>query len=324
VKRKLQIFVSSTFTDLREERQAAVAAILKSGHIPAGMELFNSGDRSQLETIKKWIDQSDAYMLILGGRYGSIEPNTGISYTELEYDYAVEQQKPLFSVVIEDEEIKRRVKAHGVDVIERKNQPSLDLFRQKVLSNISSFFTDTKDIKLCIYESLSDIATENPLKGWVSAAELEDTKFLHAQISELKKENEELKKLPSGNRNSQDAPKNGQNNNMQDQNISDMIDTLEAVELEIPSQHSFNGSNKASLLDIFIFYKDTLINGVINRSGVSELQQFLYFNVSPKLMVHGLMENHAIAGVVYRRSQVTKAGMNLLAEIDRRKRKTAP
>jgi uncharacterized protein DUF4062 len=84
LRRKLQVFVSSTFTDLIEERQAAVAAILKAGHIPAGMELFIAGDKSQMQTIERWIDESDVYMLILGGRYGSVEPSSGISYTELE------------------------------------------------------------------------------------------------------------------------------------------------------------------------------------------------------------------------------------------------
>lgn len=67
--KKLQVFVSSTYTDLIEERQAAVEAILDAGHIPAGMELFKAGNESQLKTIYKWIDQSDVYMLILGGRY---------------------------------------------------------------------------------------------------------------------------------------------------------------------------------------------------------------------------------------------------------------
>ncbi|MGA2178213.1 MAG: DUF4062 domain-containing protein [Verrucomicrobiota bacterium] len=59
MQKKLQIFVSSTFTDLIDERQAAVAAILKAGHIPAGMELFIAGDRTQMETIQLWIEASD-------------------------------------------------------------------------------------------------------------------------------------------------------------------------------------------------------------------------------------------------------------------------
>ena len=62
--RKLQVFVSSTYEDLKEERQAAVQAILNAGHIPAGMELFASGDQSQIEVIKKWIRESDIYTLM--------------------------------------------------------------------------------------------------------------------------------------------------------------------------------------------------------------------------------------------------------------------
>ncbi len=77
IRKRLQVFVSSTFSDLRHERQAAVEAILTAGHIPAGMELFAAGDESQMEVIKQWIDESDVYLLILAGRYGSIEQKSG-------------------------------------------------------------------------------------------------------------------------------------------------------------------------------------------------------------------------------------------------------
>jgi hypothetical protein len=71
--------------------------------MPAGMELFTAGNKSQWEVIQRWITDSDIYMLILGGRYGSVEPNSGLSYTELEYDFAVNSGKPFFAIVIEDE-----------------------------------------------------------------------------------------------------------------------------------------------------------------------------------------------------------------------------
>src|SRR5260370_42160822 len=70
--RKFQVFVSSTYNDMQAERQAAVQAILTAGHIPAGMELFAAGDKSQLDTIRRVIDQADVFMLFLGGRYSSI------------------------------------------------------------------------------------------------------------------------------------------------------------------------------------------------------------------------------------------------------------
>src|SRR5437763_14698654 len=111
--KRLQVFISSTYTDLKDERQAAVSAVLKAGHIPAGMELFAAGDESQMQTIKRWIDESDIFMLILGGRYGSIEPNTSLSYMELEYDYAVETGKPFFAVVIEEVALDQKVRSRG-------------------------------------------------------------------------------------------------------------------------------------------------------------------------------------------------------------------
>jgi hypothetical protein len=115
MKKRLQVFISSTYTDLIEERQAAVEAILSAGHIPAGMELFKSGNETQLDTIKRWIDESDVYMLIFGGRYGSIEPRSGKSYTHVEYEYALEQGKPLFAVVIRDEALKSKSEKLGYD-----------------------------------------------------------------------------------------------------------------------------------------------------------------------------------------------------------------
>nr|WP_310602985.1 DUF4062 domain-containing protein [Anaerosporobacter sp.] len=61
MEKKLQVFISSTYVDLKEERQEAVQAVLEAGHIPAGMELFRAGNDSQLDVVKKWIEQSDIY-----------------------------------------------------------------------------------------------------------------------------------------------------------------------------------------------------------------------------------------------------------------------
>ena len=105
--KKLQVFISSTYTDLIEERQKAVEAVLDAGHIPAGMELFKAG-KTQMETIKKWIDESDVYCLILGGRYGSVEEESQRSYTQLEYEYAAANHKPLFTIVLDDGIIYRK------------------------------------------------------------------------------------------------------------------------------------------------------------------------------------------------------------------------
>lgn len=193
-RKKLQIFISSTFTDLQDERQAAVEAILKAGHIPAGMELFTASNKSQWEIIKKWIDESDVYMLILGGRYGSIETTSGLSYTHLEYEYAQSKNKPLFAVVIKESALERRKSSD----IEKENPEKLKEFRSLVLSNMSAFFTDSKDIKLAVHESLGDIIQDYDLVGWIRGNSqnnqiADELIILNEENRRLRKENEQLK-----------------------------------------------------------------------------------------------------------------------------------
>ena len=247
MKRKLQIFVSSTFTDLIPERQAAVSSILKSGHIPAGMELFTSGDKSQMDTIKKWIDESDVYMLILGGRYGSIEPISGISYTELEYNYAIEQGKALFAVVITDASLEAKIKSNGTAFLEKENPQALKLFRTKVLSYISSFFDDEKDIRLSVHESLSDFSSSRDLKGWIQADELVDTKPLFEEIKKLSDENNRLKdtltELEKKSKLSQPS---------QNDDFDETYEILNSIDIKIPASINKGVDSSSTLSSIFI------------------------------------------------------------------------
>jgi Domain of unknown function (DUF4062) len=188
MKKKLQIFISSTYIDMKDERQSAVEAILKSGNIPAGMELFTAGNESQLQTIIRWIDESDIYVLLLGGRYGSIENSTGLSYTEVEYDYAVSQKKPYFAIVITEEAIDLKLRRIGKDAIESEEPAKHKEFRAKVLSNISSFYSETKDIKLAIHETLQDFKERYNFSGWVSGKNIEDTEILLDENRKLRLE----------------------------------------------------------------------------------------------------------------------------------------
>lgn len=204
--KKLQIFVSSTYTDLKEERQAAVEAILSSGHIPAGMELFAAGDESQMNVIKRWIDESDVYLLILGGRYGSLEKQTNKSYTNLEYEYALNLKKPLFSIVINPEALEKKVKQIGSSVLEQQNPKEYKEFKDQVLTNLVKFWDDKKDIKIAIHETLSEFSYRKELIGWIRGDNAINTGELAEQIARLTKENSELREALSirgeGNKNS--------------------------------------------------------------------------------------------------------------------------
>lgn len=315
MKKKLQVFISSTFSDLQEERQAAVSAILKAGHIPAGMELFTAGDRSQMDTIKEWIDESDVYMLILGGRYGSIEKTSGISYTELEYDYAQEQGKPAFAVVITEQALEAKIRAKGTDFGEKENPKELALFREKVLSNISSFFDDYKDIKLCVHESLADFASKRELKGWVSGEEVIDTRPLFEEIKKLSEENKILREtIQQSERHASAIAKQDTSK----EKFIELSDLLDGINIKIPSNLANGKETTQSLLHLFYGNRDTLINGVTNAANASAAESFLYHNVCPKLQVHGLVTNEKVPSVRYRRSFVSAAGNAFLAEMQRK------
>jgi hypothetical protein len=316
LKKKLQVFVSSTYEDLKFDRQAAVSAILKAGHIPAGMELFTSGDKSQMDTIRRWIDESDVYMLILGGRYGSVEPATGVSYTELEYDYAVEQEKPLFAVVIDEDTLELRVRESGTHLMEKENPQLLKDFRTKVLSNISSFFSDDKDIKLCVYESLSDFASSRDLKGWVSSDEVANSQPLIDEIARLHEENDRLKQLLSSAEQKISKPLSKSNTT---EDFNELIAVLEAMTVKVPAKVTGSEEQIDTLLNIFLHRKEMLITGVTNKMVSSDMMTFLYFNICPKLQIHGLVLNEKVASVQWRRFAITQKGTQLLAYIDKQK-----
>ena len=97
VKKKYQFFISSTYEDLKEERKKLFWAVLKKKYIPVGMELFGAVDEEQMTYIKRLIDDCDCFVVLLGGRYGSVD-GEGISYTEREYDYAVQQEKKVIAL----------------------------------------------------------------------------------------------------------------------------------------------------------------------------------------------------------------------------------
>lgn len=194
---------------MKAERQAAVAAVLAAGHIPAGMELFTAGDKGQVDTIKNWIRESDVFMLILGGRYGSIEPDSQKSYIHLEYEYAAKQKKPLFAIVMDDHAMEEKVKREGRAVLEQANYGKFVDFRNMVKNKIVRFFRDEKDIRLAILEKLNEMSKLHHPGGWIRAEEVDALKAQNDQLNDQIKDYsrgelilglhfEELSKMVSG------------------------------------------------------------------------------------------------------------------------------
>ena len=93
---KPNIFISSTVKDLPNEREAAKRAVEKLPANPIMSEFtMNTVNKPSVNACIDEVKKADFYILILGGRYGR-ELENGISITELEYDIAYKENKPIF------------------------------------------------------------------------------------------------------------------------------------------------------------------------------------------------------------------------------------
>lgn len=307
-KKKLQIFISSTFKDLEEERQAAVEAILGSKHIPAGMELFKAGNTSQLETIKKWINESDLYMLILGGRYGSIEPKTGKSYTQLEYEYALEKKIPVFAVVLDESFLYEKAAKKQYEVFETDNKDKYIEFKKFVMTKIVKVVEDCKDIQIAIKDSISELENDYPLCGWVRASEVEDSTEIIKENNKLLKENEKLK---SQLQKVKDEDKIGKFD------YEELKKVLKKKVLNISGVYFEDKKDlETNYLEFFVKYKNIFVIGITNAPKAGIFQKHIFNKISPFLISFGLLEINKITGVIYRRLEISKVGLDFIARLE--------
>ena len=183
---KYQVFISSTYEDLIPEREQVIKAVLEMGHIPVGMEMFSAADEQQWELIKRQIDQSDYYVVLVAHRYGSMDGE--ISYTEKEYDYAVSQKLPILGFVLDsDVEWPDKWIENNKDIKAR-----LDAFRAKVSSRMTSSWRSAEDLYGKCGIALMKAFSAYPREGWVPASEA-DTSNMTAEITRLSKENGDLR-----------------------------------------------------------------------------------------------------------------------------------
>lgn len=185
--KRYQVFVSSTYADLKEERQHVIQALMEMDCIPAGMELFPAADEEQWEFIKKVIDDCDYYLLVIGGRYGSTTDD-GISYTEKEFDYAVEQGLKVVALI------------HGApdDIPFGKSEKDPELrekllaFKENVMTGrLVKFWKTASDLPGLVALSLTKTIKMYPAVGWVRANHVASEDIL-SDINKLRKENSEL------------------------------------------------------------------------------------------------------------------------------------
>jgi len=187
MEKRYQVFVSSTYADLKTERGKVIQALMEMDCIPAGMELFPAADDEQWEFIKRVIEDCDYYVLIVGARYGSLS-DEGISYTEKEFDYAKELGLPILSFLHQDPD--------SIPVRDSEIDPTLraklDAFRARVSGDrLVKFWTSADQLPGLVALSLQKTIKTHPGVGWVRSPSVTHEETLE-ELNELRKTKERL------------------------------------------------------------------------------------------------------------------------------------
>ena len=182
------VFVSSTFVDLKETRREVSAGLAKAGHVVEGMEIFPASSRSQMDFIKTVIDRCDIYVVIVGNRYGSIDPKSGKSYTELEHDYAVANGLVTLSfVAAEDADI-----PEGDTSSDPEKQTKLEAFKDKLKAQLADIWTKRSDVSTSVVAAVAREINMKKPAGWMRATEFTGSEIA-TQLATVVQANEKLK-----------------------------------------------------------------------------------------------------------------------------------
>ena len=183
--KKYSVFISSTYEDLKKERQEVVNALLQMDCFPVGMEYFNASDQSQWDLIKSLIDECDYYVLIIAGCYGSVEQKSGKSYTQLEYEYARSIGVPIVAFLHDHPE-----NLPSKDV-EKEHVEELNGFKDKVKKHMVKFWNSPTNLSGQVALSLHQLFKTHKRIGWMRA----DEKSSNEQNKELLRLKEEIEIL---------------------------------------------------------------------------------------------------------------------------------
>lgn len=196
--KKYQVFVSATCEDLRDERHRLVELLLAAGCIPAGAELCpRDASPQQWNLIKSIIDESDYYLILVGGRYGTLAP-TGVSYTHREFTYALTKRKPIASLIHDHpEDLPQDRRERNAEGMARLRD-----FRDLVSrSSLSRPWSHPDDLKPGIERLIAQLVKTHPSPGWVKGSVVanvaeRENQDLRRQLDEMRRQLDQAVKGP--------------------------------------------------------------------------------------------------------------------------------
>lgn len=101
-----RVYVSSTFSDLKDYRERVRLALRRIGHVDVAMEYYAAQDERPVGKCLADVDSCDVYVGIFAWRYGWVpgkENPDGHSITEMEYRHAVRKGKTCLIFLLSEE-----------------------------------------------------------------------------------------------------------------------------------------------------------------------------------------------------------------------------
>lgn len=188
MEKRYQVFLSSTYQDLSVERLEVIKALLELDCIPCGMEYFPAASEDSWSYIASLIDQCDYYVVVVGGRYGSLTKE-GISFTEKEYRYAVSKGIPTIAFIHSaPQDIPLRKSEQSVD-----GKKLLDAFVDKLRKNLCKDWATPHELGAVVSRSLTQLMKRHPRVGWIPASHASDPRATQ-ELLEMTKRVAELER----------------------------------------------------------------------------------------------------------------------------------
>ena len=173
------IFVSSTYEDLKAYRDEVERSITYMNQTIKGMEFFGSTPERPLDKCLQTVRECKLYIGIIGMRYGSVEEDSGKSFTELEYDEAVKNRIPVLIYILDEN---HPIASRFVD--KGEGAEKLEAFKSRLKkAHVVSSFTTPADLGKKVTQDLmnelkKDRAIEDSLRTLPSDTEGGDYEIL--------------------------------------------------------------------------------------------------------------------------------------------------
>jgi len=150
-----RIYVSSTFSDLKEYRERVQQVLRSLGHEDISMENYVASEDRPLDKCRSDVANSDLYLGIVAWRYGYIPVGFSQSITELEYLQAIASGKDCLIFLVDE-------KAPWPRSLMDRDDTNVQLFRDHLVqAHTVSFFSTLDDLQTKVSLAVSKWDKEN-------------------------------------------------------------------------------------------------------------------------------------------------------------------